>query len=114
MHLIHNILVTLLALIFLTSGVAKLNGSARGLSGTRELHIKDFFARLVGGLETIAAVALIYSLRYPESFAGWFALAFLWCDMGGAIFAFSRANRMRSAFPAFFFITLLSAALVIS
>lgn len=114
MHLTHNILITVLALIFLIAGVSKMGGSPKGLSGTRDLNVPDLFARFVGLLEAIASLLLIYSLRYPDTFLAWFALAFLWCGMGAAIFLHSRQNKMSSAFPPFFLITLLSIALVIS
>ncbi len=113
MHLAHNILITVLALIFLIAGVSKLGGSPKGLSGTRDLHVPDFLARLVGLFEAVASLLLIYSLRYPDTFLAWFALSFLWCGMGVSIFLHSRQNKMSSAFPPFFLITLLSIALVI-
>lgn len=114
MHLTHNILITVLALIFLIAGVSKLGGSPKGLSGTRDLKVPDFFARFVGFLEAIASLLLIYSLRYPDTFLAWFALAFLWSGMGCAIYLHSRQGKMSTAFPPFFLITLLSVALVIS
>lgn len=114
MHLTHNIIVTVLALIFLIAGVSKLGGSPKGLSGTRDLSVPDYLARYVGLLEAISSLLLIYSLRYPDTFLAWFALAFLWCGMGTAIFLHSRKNKLSSAFPPFFLITLLSIALVTS
>lgn len=114
MHLTHNILITVLALIFLIAGVSKLSGSPKGLSGTRDLKVPDLVARFVGLLEGLASLLLIYSLRYPDTFVAWFALAFLWCGMGCSIYLHSKQNKMSSAFPPFFLITLLSIALVLS
>ncbi|MEI6867200.1 MAG: DoxX family protein [Actinomycetes bacterium] len=114
MHLTHNILVALLALIFLISGLSKASGSPKGLSGTRELDVKDIFARAVGVLEATAALLLIYGLRYPDSFIAWGALVFLWCVMGGAIYTHSKRSKMSISFPPFFLLTLISVVLVIS
>ena len=50
MHLTHNILVVLLALIFAIAGLSKVAGSPKGLSGTRDLGVKDFIARSVGAV----------------------------------------------------------------
>ncbi len=112
MHLTHNILVVLLALIFAIAGLSKVAGSPKGLSGTRDLGVKDFIARSVGGLETIAALGLIFGLRYPDSLFAWLAAAFLWCAMAGSIFLHSKAKKLRIAFPPFLLITLLSVVLV--
>ncbi|MEI6649623.1 MAG: DoxX family protein [Actinomycetes bacterium] len=112
MHLTHNILVMLLALIFIIAGLSKLAGSPKGLSGTRDLGVKDLIARAVGALEGIAALGLIFGLRYPDSLFTWLATAFLWCSMAGSIYLHSRAKKLAVAFPPFLLITLLSIVLV--
>ena len=114
MHLVHNSLVTFLAFVFIVSGLSNLGGSDKGLSGVRELNVPDWISRIVGAIEALAALGLIYSLRYPDDFFGWFSLAYLWCAMAGAISLHSRANKLKQAFPSFILITLLSITLVIS
>jgi uncharacterized membrane protein YphA (DoxX/SURF4 family) len=114
MHLTHNILVGLLALIFLLAGVSKVSGNPKGLSGTRELNLRDFFARAIGLVEVFASLALLYGLRYPDSFVGWGALVLLWCDMGFILYLHSKAEKLRSAYPSFLLLTLISVVLVIA
>ena len=113
MHLAHNILVALLALVFLASGAMKLSGSEKGLAGTREVNIGDRIARLIGFVEAVCAVGLIYSIRYPEELIGWLANLVLWIAMGVAIYSHSKANKMKSGVPAVVLLILLSATLVI-
>ena len=113
MHLAHNILLGLLALVFLASGAMKLSGSEKGLAGTRDVNIGDRIARLIGLVEAVAAVGLIYAIRYPEELIGWLANLVLWIAMGVAIYSHSKANKMKSAVPAVVLLILLSATLVI-
>ncbi len=113
MRLTHNILLGLLAVIFLVSGLFKLSGNPKGLEGTRDVGVGDNFARLVGVLEAIFAIGMIYALRYPDSLIGWLAILGGWCTMGGAVYAHSRANKMKTAYPAIVLLILLSAVLVI-
>ena len=113
MQLAHNILLGLLAVIFLVSGTMKLSGNPKGLQGTRDVNIGDRIARLIGLVEAVAAVGLIYAIRYPEELIGWLAILTLWVAMGVAVYAHSRANKMKSAAPAIILLILLSAVLVI-
>jgi len=114
MHLTHNILLGFLALVFLVSGASKISGTAKGLSGTRDVGIKDWLARCIGVVEAIAALGLIYGIRYTGSFIGWVATVVLWCAMGVAIWTHSRANKLKTAFPAGFLLVLLTIVLVIA
>lgn len=114
MHLAHNILLGLLAIVFLISGTMRLSGNPKGLKGTRDVNIGDRFARLIGLVEAVAAVGLIYAIRYPEELIGWLAILILWITMGVAVFAHSKANKMKSAAPAIILLVLLSAVLVIA
>ena len=114
MHLTHNILLGLLAVVFLTSGALKLSGNPKGLQGTRDVNIGDRIARLIGLVEAIAAVGLIYAIRYPEELIGWLAILVLWIAMGVAIYAHSKANKMKSSVPAIVLLVLLSVVLVIN
>ena len=113
MHLAHDILLGLLALVFLASGAMKLSGSEKGLAGTRDVNIGDRVARLIGLVEAVCAIGLIYSIRYPEELIGWLANLVLWVAMGVAIYSHSKANKMKSATPAIILLVLLSAVLVI-
>jgi len=113
MNLAHNILLGLLALVFLASGAMKLSGSDKGLAGTRDVNIGDRIARLIGLVEAVSAVGLIYAIRYPEELIGWLANLVLWIAMGVAIYTHSKANKMKSAIPAIVLLVLLSATLVI-
>lgn len=114
MQLAHNILLGLLALIFLFSGVMKLSGNPKGLQGTRDVNIGDRIARLIGLIEAIAAVGLIYAIRYPEELLGWLSILVLWVAMGIAVFVHSKANKMKSSVPAVVLLILLSVVLVIN
>lgn len=113
MHLAHDILLGLLALVFLASGAMKLSGSEKGLAGTRDVNIGDRVARLIGLVEAVCAIGLIYAIRYPEELIGWLANLVLWVAMGVAIYSHSKANKMKSATPAIILLVLLSAVLVI-
>jgi hypothetical protein len=103
----YNIISGALAMIFLIAGLSKISGSKAGLSGTRDLGIKDFFARLIGVVEAVAAIGLIWGLRNPADSIGWYAAGTLWITMGVAIYAHFRADKLKTAFPAFllFFLT---------
>jgi len=114
MRLTHDILLGLLAVIFLISGAMKLSGSPKGLQGTREVNIKDPIARLIGLVEAVAAIGLIYAVRFPEELIGWLANLVLWVAMGVAVFAHSKANKMKSSIPAIVLLLLLSVVLVIA
>ena len=113
MHLAHDILLGLLALVFLASGAMKLSGSEKGLAGTRDVNIGDRVARLIGLVEAVCAIGHIYAIRYPEELIGWLANLILWIAMGVAIYSHSKANKMKSATPAIVLLVLLSAVLVI-
>ena len=114
MHLTHNILLGLLALVFLISGASKISGTPKGLSGTRDVNIKDWLARIIGVVEAISALGLIYGIRYNGSFVGWISVVVLWCAMGVAIWTHSRADKLKTAFPAAFLLVLLTIVLVIA
>ena len=57
MQTAHTVITLLLAVIFLIAGLSKASGSAAGLSGTRDVNFPDGAARLVGSLETLAALS---------------------------------------------------------
>lgn len=109
----YNIISGVLAMIFLIAGLSKISGSNAGLSGTRDLGIKDFIARLIGVVEAVAAVGLIWGLRNPADSIGWYAAAILWIAMGVAIFAHFRAEKLKTAFPAFLLLFLTTVLMVI-
>ena len=114
MRLTNDILLGLLAVIFLISGAMKLSCSPKGLKGTREVNIKDPIGRLIGLIEAVAAIGLIYGVRFPEELIGWLANLVLWIEMGIAVFAFSKANKMKSSIPAIVLLLLLSVVIVIA
>ena len=107
-----TILVAFLAVIFVISGLSKASGNEKGLSGTRDVNVPDFLARIVGAFEAVAALGLILSLKW--NWMAIFPLITLWFIMAGAIFFHFRADKSRTAFPAFFLITLISIALVLN
>jgi uncharacterized membrane protein YphA (DoxX/SURF4 family) len=109
----YNIISGLLAVIFLISGLSKISGSNAGLSGTRDVGIKDLLARLIGIVEAVAAIGLIWGLKNREDSLGWYAAATLWIAMGVAIYAHFRAEKLKTAFPAFFLLTLTTVLMVI-
>jgi hypothetical protein len=110
MQLAHDILLGLLAVVFLVSGAMKLSGNPKGLQGTRDVKI----ARLIGLVEAVAAIGLIYAIRYPDELIGWLAILVLWIAMGIAVYAHSKANRMKTSVPAVVLLVLLSVVLVIN
>ncbi len=105
-----DILVIALAVVFVVSGLSKASGNAKGLSGTRDVNVPDFLARLVGVIETAAALGLLIGLKY--SWMLWAPLMTLWVIMAGAIYFHFRADKAKTSFPAFFLLTLISIALV--
>lgn len=114
MHLTHNILLGLLAVIFLVSGLFKLSGNPKGLEGTRDVNVPDKVAKAIGVFEVILAIGMLYALRYPDSLYGWLAILGGWCTMGGAVYSHSRANKMKTAAPAVILLVVLSVVLVIA
>jgi len=111
--MITNILAGFLALIFAVSGISKMSGSAAGLSGTRDLHVPDQIAKLIGIFELICALGLVWGLRYPADKFGWLAAVGLWCAMLGAIFVHFQKQKRRTAYPAGFLLILITILLVI-
>ena len=105
-----DILVIALAVVFVVSGLSKASGNAKGLSGTRDVNVPDLLARLVGVVETAAALGLLIGLKY--SWMLWAPLMTLWVIMAGAIYFHFRADKAKTSFPAFFLLTLISIALV--
>lgn len=111
--MIYNIISGLLAVIFLISGLSKISGSNAGLSGTRDVGINDLLARLIGVVEAFAALGLIWGLKNPSDSIGWYAAVTLWIAMGVAIFAHFRAEKLKTAFPAFLLLFLTTVLMVI-
>jgi hypothetical protein len=111
--MIYNIISGLLAVIFLISGLSKISGSNAGLSGTRDVGINDLLARLIGVVEAVAALGLIWGLKNPSDSIGWYAAVTLWIAMGVAIFAHFRAEKLKTAFPAFLLLFLTTVLMVI-
>jgi uncharacterized membrane protein YphA (DoxX/SURF4 family) len=111
--MIYNIISGLLAVIFLISGLSKISGSNAGLSGTRDVGINDLLARLIGVVEAVAALGLIWGLKNPNDSIGWYAALTLWIAMGVAIFAHFRAEKLKTAFPAFLLLFLTTVLMVI-
>jgi uncharacterized membrane protein YphA (DoxX/SURF4 family) len=105
-----DILVIALAVVFVVSGLSKASGNAKGLSGTRDVNVPDLLARLVGLVETAAALGLLIGLKYDWML--WAPLMTLWVLMAGAIYFHFRADKARTSFPAFFLLTAISIALV--
>jgi len=105
-----DILVIALAVVFVVSGLSKASGNAKGLSGTRDVNVPDLLARLVGVVETAAALGLLIGLKY--SWMLWAPLMTLWVIMAGDIYFHFRADKAKTSFPAFFLLTLISIALV--
>jgi uncharacterized membrane protein YccC len=103
-------IVAFLALIFVISGLSKASGNEKGLSGTRDVNVADGFARVVGTFEALFALGLIIGLKW--NWLTYFPLIGLWFIMAGAIGAHFRAGKPKTAFPAFFLLTLISLALV--
>jgi hypothetical protein len=106
-----TILLAFLAVIFVISGLSKASGNAKGLSGTRDVNVKDGIARFIGVFEALLALGLIISLKWNS--IAYFPLLGLWFFMAGAVFVHFKASKVRTAFPAFFLLTLISIALVL-
>jgi uncharacterized membrane protein YphA (DoxX/SURF4 family) len=105
-----DILIIALAVVFVVSGLSKASGNAKGLSGTRDVNVPDLLARLVGLVETAAALGLLIGLKYDWML--WAPLMTLWVLMAGAICFHFRADKAKTSFPAFFLLTAISIALV--
>jgi uncharacterized membrane protein YphA (DoxX/SURF4 family) len=105
-----DILVIALAVVFVVSGLSKASGNAKGLSGTRDVNVPDWLARIVGLVETASALGLLIGLKY--SWMLWVPLMTLWVLMAGAIYFHFRADKPKTSFPAFFLLTIISIALV--
>ena len=105
-----DILVIALAVVFVVAGLSKASGNAKGLSGTRDVNVPDWLARIVGLVETAAALGLLIGLKY--SWMLWVPLMTLWALMAGAIYFHFRADKAKTSFPAFFLLTVISIALV--
>ena len=106
------IIIAFLAVIFAISGLSKASGNDKGLSGTREVNVPDWLARVVGILETLLALSLIISMKW--NWMLFFPLVGLWIIMAGAVFFHFRANKLRTAIPVFFLLTVISIALVLN
>ena len=106
-----TILLSFLALVFVVSGLSKASGNEKGLSGTRDVNVKDGLARVIGLFEALLAFGLILGLKW--NWMAYFPLLGLWFFMAGAIFTHFRAGKAKTAFPAFFLLTLISIALVL-
>jgi uncharacterized membrane protein YphA (DoxX/SURF4 family) len=106
MQTAHTVITLLLAVIFLISGLSKASGSSAGLSGTREINFPDGLARLVGMLETLAALSLVIGFALENRDLKIYGFIFLWVTMAGAIFFHFRANKAKTAFPAMFLLIL--------
>ena len=106
-----TIILAFLALVFVISGLSKASGNAKGLSGTRDVNVKDGIARVIGTFEALLALGLILGLKW--TWMAYFALLGLWFIMAGAVFVHFKANKAKTAFPAFFLLTLISIALVL-
>jgi uncharacterized membrane protein YphA (DoxX/SURF4 family) len=105
------IIVAFLAVVFVISGLSKASGNEKGLSGTRDVNVKDGIARVIGVFEALLALGLILGLKW--TWMAYFPLVGLWFFMAGAVFVHFKANKAKTAFPAFFLLTLISIALVL-
>jgi uncharacterized membrane protein YphA (DoxX/SURF4 family) len=106
-----TIILAFLAVIFVISGLSKASGNPKGLSGTRDVNVKDGIARVIGVFEALLALGLILGLKW--NWMAYFPLVGLWFFMAGAIYVHFKANKAKTAFPAFFLLTLISIALVL-
>jgi hypothetical protein len=70
-------------------------------------------ARLIGVVEAVAALGLIWGLKNPSDGIGWYAAVTLWIAMGVAIFTHFRAEKLKTAFPAFLLLFLTTVLMVI-
>ncbi|NBV65984.1 MAG: hypothetical protein EBR75_02685 [Actinobacteria bacterium] len=59
------VLLSFLALIFLISGLSKASGNEKGLSGTRDVNVPDWMARITGVFESAAALGFQLSSYLP-------------------------------------------------
>lgn len=96
----NTIVVLFLAVVFLIAGLSKASGSSAGLSGTRDVRVPDGLARLVGIIETLAALSLVVGFALKNSDLQIYGLVTIWITMAGAIFFHFRANKAKTAFPA--------------
>lgn len=110
MYTYHVIISSVLALVFVISGLMKASGNERGLAITRDINVKDGLARFIGVIEALAALGVIIGLR--NVFIQWLALVILWVDMSGAMYFHFKAEKVRASFPSFVLLTLISIALV--
>ena len=106
-----TIILTFLAVIFVISGLSKASGNEKGLSGTRDVNVKDGIARVIGVFEALLALGLIVGIKWNG--LAYFPLLGLWFFMASAVFVHFKASKVRTAFPAFFLLTLISIALVL-
>ena len=106
-----TIILAFLALVFVISGLSKASGNPKGLSGTRDVNVKDGIARVIGLVEALSAFGLVLGLKWSK--LAYPSLITLWFIMAGAIFAHFKADKAKTAFPAFFLLTLISIALVL-
>lgn len=111
MTTIATILLAFLAVVFVVSGLSKASGNEKGLSGTRDVNVKDGIARVIGALEALLAFGLVLGLKW--NVLAYPSLITLWFIMAGAIFVHFKADKAKTAFPAFFLLTLISVALVL-
>ncbi|MFY7813209.1 MAG: DoxX family protein [Candidatus Nanopelagicaceae bacterium] len=100
MQTANTVIVLFLAVVFLIAGLSKASGSAAGLSGTRDVNVPDGLARLVGMLETLAALSLVVGFALDNLDLQIYGLITIWIIMAGAIFFHFRSNKLRTAFPA--------------
>ncbi len=110
MRTAHIAISSLIALVFVIAGLAKASGNPRGLAVTREVKVKDGLARLIGVIEAAAALGIVIGLR--NGFVQWIALVILWVDMSGAMYFHFKVEKIKSSFPPFLLLTLVSIALV--
>lgn len=96
----NTIVVLFLAVVFLIAGLSKASGSSAGLSGTRDVRVPDGLARLVGIIETLAALSLVVGFALKNLDLQIYGLVTIWITMAGAIFFHFRANKAKTAFPA--------------
>ena len=106
-----TILLAFLAVVFVVSGLSKASGNEKGLSGTRDVNVKDGMARVIGLVEALSAFGLVLGLKW--NVLAYPSLITLWFFMAGAIYVHFKANKAKTAFPAFFLLTLISIALVL-
>ena len=106
-----TIILAFLAVVFVISGLSKASGNAKGLSGTRDVNVKDGIARVIGFFEALLAFGLVLGLKWNN--LAYPSLITLWFIMAGAIFVHFKVDKAKTAFPAFFLLTLISIALVL-